>query len=30
MSEKNKALISRFWDEVFNKKNLPLIDELCI
>ena len=28
MSEKNKALISRFWEEVFNKKNLLLVDEL--
>jgi steroid delta-isomerase-like uncharacterized protein len=28
MSEKNKALISRFWEEVFNKRNLALIDEL--
>ena len=29
MSEKNKALIRRFHDEVINKGNLELIDDLC-
>jgi predicted ester cyclase len=29
MSEENKALAKRFYEEVFNKKNLNAIDELC-
>lgn len=29
MSERNKALTRRFYDEVFGKKNLNVIDELC-
>jgi steroid delta-isomerase-like uncharacterized protein len=29
MSEQNKTLTRRFYDEVFNKKNLKTIDELC-
>jgi steroid delta-isomerase-like uncharacterized protein len=29
MSEQNKALAQRFYDEIFNKKNLNVIDELC-
>ena len=29
MSEQNKALSRRFYEEVFNKKNLDVIDELC-
>jgi steroid delta-isomerase-like uncharacterized protein len=28
-NEDNKALNRRFWDEVFNQKNLAAIDELC-
>jgi len=28
MSEQNKALARRFYDEVMNKKNLGAIDEL--
>lgn len=28
-TEANKALVQRFWEEVFNKKNLAAIDELC-
>ena len=28
-TEENKALIRRFWEEVFNGRNLDLIDELC-
>ncbi len=29
MSEQNKTLTRRFYDEVFNKKNFTAIDELC-
>ena len=29
MSEQNKALAQRFYEEVLNKKNLDAIDELC-
>lgn len=29
MSEQNKALAQRFYEEIFNKKNLNAIDELC-
>ena len=29
MSEQNKILTRRFYDEVFNNKNLAAIDELC-
>ena len=29
MSEQNKKLTRRFYEEVFNKKNLGVIDELC-
>ncbi len=29
MSEQNKALTRRFYEEVFNKKNLKTVDELC-
>lgn len=29
MSEQNKALVQRFYEEVFNKKNIAAIDELC-
>ena len=29
MSEQNKALARRFYEEVFNQKNLNAIDELC-
>lgn len=29
MSEQNKALAQRFYEEVFNKKKLDAIDELC-
>ena len=29
MSEQNKALAKRFYEEIFNKKNLNAIDELC-
>jgi predicted ester cyclase len=29
MSEQNKRLTRRFYEEVFNKKNLHVIDELC-
>jgi predicted ester cyclase len=29
MSEKNKALARRFYEEVLSKKNLDAIDELC-
>ena len=29
MSEENKAVVRRFHDEVLNKGNLALIDELC-
>lgn len=29
MSEQNKALARRFYEEVFNQKNLKTIDELC-
>ena len=29
MSEQNKTLTRRFYDEVFNKKNLNTVDELC-
>jgi steroid delta-isomerase-like uncharacterized protein len=29
MSEQNKSLTRRFYEEVFNKKNLAAIDELC-
>jgi predicted ester cyclase len=29
MSEQNKALALRFYDEIFNAKNLNVIDELC-
>jgi steroid delta-isomerase-like uncharacterized protein len=29
MSEQNKALTRRFYEEVFGKKNLKVIDELC-
>lgn len=29
MSEQNKTLTRRFYDEVFDKKNLDAIDELC-
>jgi len=29
MSEQNKALTKRFYEEVMNKKNLGAIDELC-
>ena len=28
-TEDNKALNRRFWEEVFNQKNLAAIDELC-
>ena len=29
MSEQNKTLTRRFYDEVFGKKNLAVLDELC-
>ncbi len=29
MSEQNKTLTQRFYEEVFNKGNLDVIDELC-
>ena len=29
MSEENKALARQFYEEIFNKKNLDAIDELC-
>lgn len=29
MSEQNKTLVRRFYDEVFNSKRLSLVDELC-
>ena len=29
MSERNKALARRFYDEAFGRKNLNVIDELC-
>lgn len=29
MSEQNKTLTRRFYEEVFNKKNLRTVDELC-
>jgi len=29
VSEQNKALARRFYEEVFNKKNLKALDELC-
>ena len=29
MSEQNKALARRFYDEVFNRRNLHAMDELC-
>ena len=29
MSEQNKTLTRQFYDEVFNKKNLNAVDELC-
>ena len=29
MSETNKALVRRFYDEVMNRGNLDVIDELC-
>jgi steroid delta-isomerase-like uncharacterized protein len=29
MSEHNKALARRFYEEVFNRKNLGVIEELC-
>ena len=29
MSEQNKALARRFYEEVFNQKKLTTIDELC-
>jgi predicted ester cyclase len=29
MSERNKALVRRFYDEVLTKKNLEVVDELC-
>ena len=29
MSEENKALIRRYWEEFFNKRNLTLADELA-
>jgi steroid delta-isomerase-like uncharacterized protein len=29
MSEQNKTLTRRFYEEVFNKKNVNVIDELC-
>jgi predicted ester cyclase len=29
MSDQNKALVRRFYEEVFNAKNVDAIDELC-
>jgi steroid delta-isomerase-like uncharacterized protein len=29
MSEENKALVRRFYDEIFTKKNTNAIDEIC-
>jgi predicted ester cyclase len=29
MSERNKALVRRFYDEVLTKKNLNVIEEIC-
>jgi predicted ester cyclase len=29
MSETNKAAVRRFYDEIFNGKNLDVIDEMC-
>jgi steroid delta-isomerase-like uncharacterized protein len=29
MSEQNKAVARRFYEEIFNKKNVSAIDELC-
>jgi predicted ester cyclase len=29
MSEENKALMRRFYEEVFNRGNLAILDELC-
>jgi steroid delta-isomerase-like uncharacterized protein len=29
MSEQNKTLTRRFYEEAFNKKNLNIVDELC-
>jgi steroid delta-isomerase-like uncharacterized protein len=29
-TEANKALVQRFWEEVFNHQNLAAIDELCV
>ena len=29
MSEDNKALVRRFYDEIFTKKNANAIDEIC-
>lgn len=29
MSEANKALVRRFYDEAFNKGNIAVLDELC-
>ncbi len=28
-TEDNKALVRRFYEEVFNKRNLALVDQLC-
>jgi predicted ester cyclase len=30
MSERNKTLTRRFYDEVLGKKNLDVIDEICV
>ena len=29
MSEQNKEIVRRFYDEIFNKKNTAAIDEIC-
>ena len=29
MSEQNKALVRRFYEEVFNKQNIDFIDQVC-
>jgi hypothetical protein len=29
MSDDNKALLRRFYDEIFTKKNADAIDEIC-